>query len=383
MHGTTWENVKGWLVGLLWRNPFTRVPRPVLLAWVLLWIVTLVVAWLALDAIASGGPETALGRVVQALVAALAAWFVSNILVRRFGDVARYVQAQPVNVARRQEIREKGVELLTSLIRARDEAGEPVYDRIVVAAHSLGTIVGYDILTHLWARMNDELPLGEEDEMLQPARARLEALVSAKLGLPLPEGVSPEAWSVEAFQKAQDAAHEELVRQGHPWIVTDFVTMGSPLTHAEFLLAHDRDDLREKQARRVLPTCPPVMEFDRKSGLNHIGYRAGEVGRIGEDDRPESPRIPHHAALFAFTRWTNLYSPQLLVLKGDIVSGPVAEMFGLAGQDGQVAPGIRDVAVLEEGLVTHNNYWKLGGETGAVPGHIEQLRRALRLGSGR
>jgi hypothetical protein len=36
LEGSTWSHISAWVSGLLCRNPFTRVPRPVRLAWVLL-----------------------------------------------------------------------------------------------------------------------------------------------------------------------------------------------------------------------------------------------------------------------------------------------------------------------------------------------------------
>ena len=375
MHGTTLEQVQSWVMGLLFRNPFTRVPAQVMLAWVALWIVTIGIGWALIDSVmAERGPDTPLGRLVQALFALVVGWFVTNILVRRFGDVARYVTARPPNVARRQEIREKGVQLLERLIRD-ERAGKPTYDRIVVVAHSLGTIVAYDILTHTWARMNDELPVGRGG-MAQPARAKVEHMAASALGLPLAAGADATPWDIASFQAAQADALAELRGQGHPWPISDFVTMGAPLTHAEFLMAEDMQDLRARQASRELPTCPPVMEFDRKSGLFHVGYRAGAIAKKGTGAAAEDPRIPHHAALFAYTRWSNLYSPSALILKGDIISGPVGAQFGLAQGD-KIASGIHDIAVLTTGWVTHNNYWKLGA--GPAPDHILKLRAALRL----
>jgi hypothetical protein len=44
------------------------------------------------------------------------------------------------------------------------------------------------------------------------------------------------------------------------WRVTDFVTLGSPLAHADILLARDRVGLEAKQNDREFPTCLPVLE---------------------------------------------------------------------------------------------------------------------------
>ena len=40
--GSTWDEVRAWVAGLLCRNPFTSVPRDVMLAWIALWVLCLV-----------------------------------------------------------------------------------------------------------------------------------------------------------------------------------------------------------------------------------------------------------------------------------------------------------------------------------------------------
>jgi len=54
--GSTWNQVQDWIGGLLLRNPFTRVPPRVFLAWVVLWLIALTVIVLS---IAAALPETA------------------------------------------------------------------------------------------------------------------------------------------------------------------------------------------------------------------------------------------------------------------------------------------------------------------------------------
>jgi hypothetical protein len=204
----------------------------------------------------------------------------------------------------------------------------------------------------------------------------------------------PSKWQVEAFRAAQTAAAEELAAAGNPWVVSDFVTLGSPLTHAEFLIARDREHLVEGKAQRVLPCCPPVLEYDGNTRLRHFTYRPWSVAEIGEDGDPGAPRMPHHAALFAYTRWTNIHSPARFVLWGDLISGPVGDVFGLETGDG-VLRGVKDVAVMPQprgsgtpGLddrrpfFTHTKYWdeRAVGPAKPTPRHIRELRDALRLG---
>ncbi|MEP3427411.1 MAG: hypothetical protein ABJN98_01925 [Roseibium sp.] len=80
--------------------------------------------------------------------------FISNVLIKRFGDVARYVKAWPPNVAKRHMIRQAGVDLLIRLIDSKDSKGNEEYDRIVLVAHSLGTVVAYDIISMVFDHYN-------------------------------------------------------------------------------------------------------------------------------------------------------------------------------------------------------------------------------------
>lgn len=372
MQGTTWEHVSTWIKDLLLRDPRTRVPKRVFHAWVVLWIIALVVVGLTLWGLwpKAEAPKPWLAWVSALLGMAVSA-FVSAVLIKRFGDVARYVKALPSNVAKRHAIRQAGVDLLDRLIGSGD------YERIVVVAHSLGTIVAYDILAMLYARYNTALKAGAQ----QPERHKLEEMIRDALA----EG----GLDIDAFQEQQARAFAEARDQGAPWIVSDFVTLGAPLTHAEFLMAESRDDLRARQARRLLPTCPPVLEYDGKTKMQHFTYSTAQ------ERAPEDCRIPHHAALFGYTRWTNLFSDEKSILTGDLISGPVGGAFGLEGEKG-VVRGVRDIGVLpaldaqgrlakghRRSFFSHNNYWAMdkGTETGkaSVPHHIAELRRALQL----
>lgn len=395
---TTFEHVKAWIFDLLFRNPFKRVPPRLRVAWALMWLAAVVSIGFALFAMLPVADEdrSAVASIFAGVMSVALGLFVSNVLVKRFGDVARYVRATPPNVARRQEIREKGVALLETLMDSRDDSGKLIYDRIVVVGHSLGSIVAYDVLYHAYARRNRVVDNRNFQTGAQPARARLEEMIRSAAGLPTSKDPNaanaPAPLDIDEFQSAQSEVRKEYNALGNPWIVSDFVTIGSPLTHAEFLLAHDKLKLRDAQAKRILPTCPPQLEFDGRTGLRHFAYADGG----GPDDALEAPRRLHHAALFGMTRWTNIYSPHAGYLFGDVISGPLADQFGLK-VGGTVVAGIKDVAVLpalqDDGkvaghmrrtLLTHLHYWSAARAAErspqATPHHIKALRDALKLG---
>ena len=109
---------------------------------------------------------------------------------------------------------------------------------------------------------------------------------------------------------------------GKPWLVTDLITLGSPLAHAQLLLARTQKELRNRQNERELPTCPPIP--DNRTFSYRLTYDvAGEKRTIF---------VLHHAAAFACTRWTNLYFAARWGFFGVLVGGPLRQIFGARHQ---------------------------------------------------
>ena len=146
------------------------------------------------------------------------------------------MKALPANVAKRHDIRQNGVDLIARLIDSGD------YGRIIVVSHSLGTIVAYDILTQLYARYNKSSGTKQ-----QPERLKLEDMIDA--------AAKSGKLDLDAYQEQQAAALAEARDQGSKWCVSDFITMGSPLSHAEF--SHGRKHGRLAQASGEPP--PPLL----------------------------------------------------------------------------------------------------------------------------
>ncbi len=270
----------------------------------------------------------------------------SYVLRRIVGDAARYLYPDSENIANRTAIRNAGVSLLAKL----HERG---YDRIIVVGHSLGSVIGYDILTHGWAACEDILPV-QPNRVEQPALENLEA--AARSG----------SWSSGSHGAGQRELLNELAALGHPWRVTDFITIGSPLAHADILLAADSEDLRRKQSERELPTCPPLLE--RKGQEATFAYPHPK--KSGRNEK--RPRTLHHGAVFGPTRWTNLYAPARRILWGDVIGGPVAPVFGQGVLDREVATSAKNE------LLSHTRYWDMsdGGEPSTS---VRALREALDL----
>jgi hypothetical protein len=91
-------------------------------------------------------------------------------------------------------------------------------------------------------------------------------------------------------------------------------------------------------------------------------------------ENPKGVWLPHHAAVFAPTRWTNLYFPCHAIFWGDLIGGPLVSAFGSA---------IRDVPVETKrrfGLLSHTLYWTLPKKgRNVVAPWIEELRKAVRI----
>lgn len=308
-------------------------------------------AWRGVDVL-DGAGEWVLAAVVAALLAHLG---VSGFVQRVLSDAVRYLHPSPANVEARRLIRADGLHLLRRL------HGSDEYDRVVVVGHSLGAVIGYDLLRSLWneARHPDPDVAGDQ-EALRAFDVAADLIDPAPMPPRIPPSTPPPSVAdVERFREAQFDLWRADRRDGVPWLVTDFVTVGSPLTYASLLLADPPlplqgwpgASLAEKQALKEYPRCPPIPD-------------EVEPGRFYTRDYPcdggeRALRVGHTAAHFGPTRWTNLYLPSRRVVLGDLLAGPVAPEFG---------PGVRDVPVRVPGRglrswwrrvfpVSHLSYW--------------------------
>ena len=359
VQGTTVAHVRSWLTSLLFRLPW-RVPKQLILLWSITWLLILLIAGL----IASGVMKDFHPAICFFAVSTVVMGAVQFMVVHYVGDAARYLSPNPKNIAMRRSIRADGV----SLLRRIHESGD--YDRVVVVGHSLGSVIADDINKHFWqqyyADYRDAHP--NQQEALDEAE---------RVGEELREDKEP-----DDFQEKQVRLWQELGGLGNPWLVTDLITMGSPLTHAAILLAKDEAELRGRQRQRELPTCPPIPEIEIRQGKERARYSYRLWDPFENDGEKFSLRVLHHAAHFASIRWTNLYFPARLSIFGDFIGGPLRRLFGL---------GIRDVPVKTGkwgGLAkvlpfAHTSYWWAGKDSKREkeePGHsLRELIKALDL----
>lgn len=387
------ENTKIWDVGRWLASLMLRhkkdVPQAARAIWWMSRLLTIVLAGLVLT-----GSLTALGNwfaaqpklgLVWLLVAA--AWLAAQfVFVAYLGDAARYLSPRPRNIKLRQAIRSDGLQLLKTL----HKSGR--YDRIIVVGHSLGSVIGYDLIKHLWQDYNERLDLEDADIAAYVRRCRTaktppQPIIRDKLSV-AGEALGKEglddcarAAALDAFQGLQASAWREQRMLGNPWLISDFITIGSPLAHAMLLMSGGADDFRDRIEERELVTCPP--QCDDK------GYAYGASAHVDVSDKtnpgrpmPFTPLLLHHAAPFAVTRWTNLYMPARWGFFGDLVGGQLAPSFG---------PGIRDIEVSTSrwcGLarhtpLAHTSYWRAAdagiSPSGRARPSIDALKRAMAL----
>lgn len=292
---------------------------------------------------------------VMLILAGMAAFFLTSVV----GDAARYYRNSPANISVRREIRAIGARTLAALHNGH-------FDRVVVVAHSLGSVIAYDILRAYWSEVCSSFRnvagvtgLSAQDRF--PLRN----------GVPVPDPVTFDddqrtAWRNRGRALLSNLEAARATPEKPFWLVTDFVTLGSPLTHARYLNAAgggEAEMARNFEARlddREAPTCPPRYD--------------GEDGRLtftADGYDPATMQRLHHAALFGLTRWTNLHFPAG-AFNGDMVGGELGTVLGT---------GIRDVEVPRPGrwaLSWHTAYWNRA-DAEAPPPHIVALREAVNL----
>jgi hypothetical protein len=275
------------------------------------------------------------------------------------GDAARYFRGSPANVAVRRAIRTEAVNTLDSLHRSGS------YDRIIVVAHSLGTVVAYDMLRAYFSRICSELPpvadLGDDFAEIDTSAWQPDGTATASDKKILREKARRAVARIAAVA-------ENSGEKRKSWLVTDFVTLGSALSHAVFLMCEGRSrgglecDFARRVVEREFPTCPP-KRLDADDLLTFHNSKTGM-------------RQIHHGALFGLTRWTNIFFPMVQIFWGDAIGGRLAPIFGSHIVDYPVSTHQDG----EPDFFTHTTYWNVEREPDLFRAqHIVALRHAIDL----
>jgi hypothetical protein len=139
----------------------------------------------------------------------------SDILYGYIADAAKYLSNHPDNISAREEVRTAGLRLLTDIVNTGK------YDRVIIVGHSLGSVIGYDILSMAWARFVDGIEASEKDRSF---------IVRGFHELQAMSLNDPDSRLTQEFQKKQRLLRTRMAGSDVRWLVSDLVTLGSPLT---------------------------------------------------------------------------------------------------------------------------------------------------------
>ncbi len=405
---TTWNDFLTWFRRLLWRNPFQcEIPRRLLPLWCFLWAITIaivlsssVTALSKLDALKDTSVYVLLqwrGWVWMTAGLLVVGTIVKGFLTSYFGDVGRYVSAAPRNIKVRLEARERGLKLLRKLHESNQ------YFRVIIVGHSLGSILAHDLVALAWEDAANELDLANNRELLaavQDCESKGLALLAVAGELPIPSNTpSRDArgcqcsratparddcyrTALQDYRMAQRTLWCELAKVkiynfqgGRPaWLISDLVTLGSPLTYADFLIARNGCELRAMTRSREILRSPSIYEVDKISRQATLRFSPSK-------NLPEIRM--HHGAGLAPIRWSNIHDVGggFWFLRGDVISGPVSKDFGPGVLDVKVAPRRSGwLGALFPRLFTHTLYWDIPGQVKKdAPDHVEVLRNAVNV----
>lgn len=323
-----WSDFREWFWKLLWRLP-CNVPEQIRVVWGILWL--LIVAFLIcgfllvssqyresllwagtwLDWLDNDTSRFWLSIFVFILVTF--GLFIKQFLTKYFGDVARYTSATPRNIPVRREARERGLKLLDGL------AASGEYNRIIVVGHSLGSILAHDLVYFAWSEAAREIRVPENSDLyhvIKDCEKASENLLDAAGYEPeevdkIKDGkhkrkIDQERFSeaLEIFRIKQRRLFKELAstpiriagqKYKSAWLISDLITLGSPLTHAKYLLVDSFHELQMAINRREMLRCPPVLEEHRNK----------QFCFFFENPKDSGYWRMHHAAAMAPVRWTN------------------------------------------------------------------------------
>ena len=274
---------------------------------------------------------------------------IESQVVSTIGDAVNYLTASPKSIPSRYKIRKRGLQLLRSLHDKKNEHGQPFYDRIVLVSHSLGSVIAYDLLTHFWyEKMYDH-----QVNSPQFSQTILKEMNDYVIAYHQNKNNSSYQFDIKYFQELQQKVFEELKQNGNPWRVSDFVTLGSPLSHGGFILARSQDDFIWRRRFREFPISPPKIDVKIENNNIVKDYARGFIfkKKVKRDEHNwQNIQIISHSSMFAFVKWHNIY------FENDQIGGDLSEHFG---------EGISNIKLQAKGhwfkrnlpIHSHTDYW--------------------------
>lgn len=383
MQGNKLSDLRPAMTRLLLRR-WSSVPEGLRVVWVAFWILIAFAVWFLLwgpgsEVEFTGSPVEDVIRLIvgTGLFATAITFVVVNFLggwvTSSFVDVIRYLDTSPRSYGVRHEIR-KGI---VDLLQALHASGK--YQRIVIVAHSLGSYIAHDGITFLWGTMNNRHAGAPGPGMGTAVPAGLKELEQSASDLATEWETDPRAAPSRQHQAAYWGAQRDLWRgireNGNPWLITDLITLGSPMYFAERLYTKNHDQFSQRVKATEFPTCPPESDPATYNNIHetsrYFSYRTF-TGR----------RVLYHGAPFAVVRWTNMWFPAHFWFFGDWFGGPLIPLYGA---------GIKDIRLKNERgwprfwtqfpAVAHARYFSYPKDISSDSA-TKQLRDAMDLASG-
>ncbi|NUN99082.1 MAG: hypothetical protein HUU01_00550 [Saprospiraceae bacterium] len=343
MRNNSFQDILLWLLKLLFSRR-KKIPKRLGLVWCTVWLLLLfsIITVVAVTQIVGVNKINSLLSAFVALptLISIITLSIKSSFLNSIGDAGRYFTPSPNNIGERSRIRQQGI---TFLKKIHDTTSNEKYGRIIVVAHSLGSVIAYDLLRLLWTEYNESY--GHVSVIDQSAISEIEIQCNKADGITNPV----------SFQHLQYKCWMQQKSVGNKWLISDFITIGSPLCNADYLLMNNVS-FDELKNQREFPSCPPVLDDITKT--IHYNSKPYNV-----EEKIRTVKILHHAALFAITRWTNIY------FSSDFIGGPMQRLFG---------KGVKDESIVRKSLWFfpggHTNYWDFDNKAS-----LSKIVEALRL----
>jgi len=262
------------------------------------------------------------------------------------GDAAKYLNPSPNNIVQRNTIREDLLKLLKDLHESKK------YTKIIIVGHSLGSVIAYDAIQLYWSKYLTHEPIGLNKQVIEEFKRNTKDIFDDA-------STSPDK-KKHRYQEIQYKLGKELRSVEFPWLVSDFISLGSPLTH-RILLEKKKNDFLEKKRLGEYSVCPPYYKekewiyYETKGKNATIHFKSN--------------------AVFSCVRWTNIYFPHKYFFLGDFIGGPLSRNFG---------KGIRDLDVSLNGWTEkiwrcHILYWQKSKSLKNKKNPVRVLKNFMRL----
>lgn len=336
MRDTNFSHISDWLSRVVFRLPHAISPR-LLPVFIFFWLLIALLVTIFMVNVTRLGWDSTLSRITSVgsgIFITFLLGFLSKFLFNYLGDAARYLDPSPKNIGERKNIRTEGINLLKKL----HESGR--YNRIILVGHSLGSVIAYDLVKFLWNEYNTSFDAGKFYETYSGSKKWV--LNDVSRAEEASKNMAVGEAGIRDFRLAQDKSFDYLQSIGNKWLITDLVTIGSPLAHAGHLFVYKKGLFEKLKNQREYPTCPP--HFQKPDTTNII---RSDFFTIPGVSHPFIIKHFNHSSPFAVTKWTNIY------YSCDYIGGPLNPLFGA---------GIKDIEIKKSNYFPivpagHTQYW--------------------------